>query len=91
MHPLNQGSVVGVSNRPASRIDQDIERIKGFTSHIMNSTTRVTMHARSMGYFEPSSDVKASAPQPVVTTLADALAELGRAIDHHSGSLNVFD
>jgi|HubBroStandDraft_6_1064221.scaffolds.fasta_scaffold00050_92 hypothetical protein len=74
-----------------SRIENDVELVKTMTNQVESTTDRIIRHARSLGYFEPPSDTKASAPTPVITTLADALLALSRAIDHCSGSLNVFD
>lgn len=77
--------------RSNSRIENDVETLKTLTRHVEITTERIIRHARSLGYFEPPADPKTQAPTPVVTTLADALQTLGRAIDHCSGSLNVFD
>lgn len=79
------------TDRPMSRIESDVEQVKSMTEHVELVTSRIMRHARSLGYFEPPSDAKAGAPMPVVTTLADALQTLMRAIDRASGSLNVFD
>jgi hypothetical protein len=78
-------------NRQISRIESDVEMLKSMTSHVESATARIVRHARSLGYFEPPSDAKIEKPTPVITTLADALQSLSRAIDHCSGSLNVFD
>lgn len=77
--------------RSNSRIENDVEFVKNLTGGVEMTTERIIRHARSLGYFEPPTDAKAQAPTPVVTTLADALQALSRAIDHASGSLNVFD
>lgn len=84
----NQGQAV---DRPMSRIDNDTETLKRLTERVEGTTMRIIRHARSMGYFEPPKDTGASTPMPVITTLADALNALDRAIDHCSGALNVFD
>lgn len=88
-----QGASLGgvAANRSLSRIESDVETVKGLTNIIENTTERIIRHARSLGYFEPPSDAKVSAPMPVVTTLADSLQALDRAINHCSGALNVFD
>jgi hypothetical protein len=81
-------------DRPASRIEHDVEVLKTLTGKVEHTTQRIIHHARALGYFEPPSDAKAQAPTtptPVITTLADAIQALDRAIDHCSGSLNVFD
>ena len=78
-------------DHPASRIESDIELLRKFTGQVELTTERIIRHARAMGYFEPAEDARASAPTPVITTLAGALQALSRAIDHCSGSLNVFD
>lgn len=75
----------------ASRIDNDVESVKSMAARVEITTERIIRNARSLGYFEPPTDAKVSAPTPVITTLADALQALDRAIDHCSGSLNVFD
>jgi hypothetical protein len=81
------------TERSSSRIDKDVEAVKEMTSHIERTTERIIQHARSLGYFEstPDSKLRDSVPIPVITTLADALQAMSRAIDHCSGSLNVFD
>lgn len=82
---------VAGAERSASRIEHDVELVKTMTENVERTTERVVRHARTLGYFEPPSGGKVDAPTPVVTTLSDALQALGRAIDHCSGSLNVFD
>lgn len=78
-------------NATTTRIENDVETIKRMTERTRDITERIIRHARALGYFEPPGDTKTSAPTPVTTTLADAINELDRAIDHCSGSLNVFD
>jgi hypothetical protein len=73
-----------------SRIENDVETVKRMTTVAQSVTERIIRHTRALGYFEPPSDPKASGPAAVVSTLADALVELDRALDHCSGSLNVF-
>jgi hypothetical protein len=78
--------------RDMSRIENDVEQLKRFADRADSITLRILRHARSLGYFEPQpGDAKVSAPMPVVTTMADAIQQLDRALDHCSGSLNVFD
>lgn len=77
--------------RTATRIEQDVELVKTMTEHVNRTTERIVQHARALGYFEPPSDKVNAAPTPVITTMYDALQALSRAIDHCSGSLNVFD
>lgn len=79
------------ADRPASRIDNDVNTLKNVVERVETITHRIIRHARTLGYFEPPKDAAVSAPTPVVTTLADALTALDRAVDHCSGSLNVFD
>ncbi len=80
------------SERSVSRIEHDVELIKKMTSTVERTTERIISHARALGYFEPLEEVsKIGVPTPVITTLADALSAIGRAIDHCSGALNVFD
>lgn len=79
------------TDRPMSRIDNDVNTIKNMAERIEGVTHRIIRHARTMGYFELPKDAKAEAPTPVIITLADALTALDRAVDHCSGSLNVFD
>ena len=74
----------------ASRIDQAIEVVGSITRTLENSTQRIVMHARSLGYYEPPKDAQA-APTAVVTTLSDALDELARAVTRNSDALNLFD
>lgn len=89
---LNQIAATNAANeRTASRIEQDVNLVKSMAEQIDQTAGRIIRHARAMGYFEPPADVKAGMPMPVITTMADALQALARAIDHCSGSLNVFD
>jgi hypothetical protein len=85
------GSTGQAANAVASRIESDTEAVKTMVSHVDIISERIVRHARSLGYYQPTPDVKVSAPSPVITTLADALQALNRAIDNCSGSLNVFD
>jgi hypothetical protein len=78
-------------DRQASRIENDVEQLKRFTDRVESMTSRIIRNARSLGYFEPPKDTPTATPMPVITTLADAIQQLDRAIDHCSGSLNVFD
>lgn len=79
------------TNRVASRIEADVEQMKTMVLHVDSITDRIIRHARSLGYYQPTPQPETTAPTPVVTTLADALQALTRAIDHCSGSLNVFE
>lgn len=79
------------TERVASRIESDVERVKTMTKVVEGTVARIIGHARMLGYYEPTPTPATSAPTSVVTTLADALNELSRAIDNCSGSLNVFD
>lgn len=74
-----------------SRIETDVETVKAMIDRLESTTARIVRHARVLGYYEPTPGPAVSAPTPVITTMADALQALGRAIDHCSGSLNVFD
>jgi hypothetical protein len=76
---------------PISRIENDIEALKKITSIVESTTDRIMRHARSLGYFEPPKDSANALPSAVIMTLADAIHALDRAVDHCSGSLNVFD
>jgi hypothetical protein len=78
-------------DRPVSRIENDTDQLKRMVDRVENITNRVVGHARALGYFQPTPPEKSVAPTPVVTSLADALNALDRAIDTCSGSLNVFD
>lgn len=80
------------SNRPVSRIENDVETVKRLAERIEGITERIIRNARALGYFEAAKDASQGAtPVPVITTLADALIALDRAVDHCSGSLNVYD
>lgn len=81
----------GANARSASRIESDVETLKNLTSSVETTTERIIRHARALGYYEPTPESKGQAPEPVIMSLANALQALGRAIDHCSGSLNVFD
>lgn len=80
-------------NSVASRAETDVENVKAMVNKVEIITDRIVRHARTLGYYEPTSEAKgnASAPSPVITTLADALRTLSAAIEHCSGSVNVFD
>ena len=80
-----------VTNRVASRIDADIDQLKILTLSVDNVTESIIRHARALGYYQPTPEPGASAPTPIVTTLADVLQALTRAIEHCSGSLKVFE
>lgn len=86
------GSVLGstLTSKPMSRIENDIESMKLMTARLEATTERLIRHARNMGYFEPTPK-DAGGASPVITTLADALRAMDRAVEHVSGSLNVFD
>ena len=89
MDNAEQGSL----NKPTSamsRIESDVETIKSMVDRADSIRGRIVIHARALGYFEPPKDVAAT-PMPVITTMADALKALDRALDHASGALNVFD
>jgi hypothetical protein len=87
---LNNYGVAEATSR--SRIQSDIDLIKSMTSQVEATSNRIVAHARALGYIEPPSDAKTGAnPQAVITTMADALRALDAAINHCSGSLNVFD
>ena len=88
---MGMGQMQSVSNQVASRIESDVECVKKMTAYVESTTSRIVRHARALGYYEAESDAKVSAPTPVVTSLADALQALDRAIEHCSGALNVFD
>lgn len=81
------------TERDVSRIEQDVELVKKMTMHVEQTTDRIIRHSRALGYFEPPSEggKLGGGPAPVITTMAEALTALGRAIDHCSGSLNVYD
>lgn len=88
----NYASQAGqLKDRPASRIENDVQSIKTMTNHVENITDRIIRHARSLGYYEPTPQPATAAPTPVVSTLSDALQALARAVDHCSDSLNVFE
>lgn len=74
-----------------SRIEADVERVKSMTAQVDRITDRIIRHARALGYYEPLPATGAAAPTPVITSLADSLQALDRALDHCSGSLNVFE
>lgn len=74
-----------------SRIENDIEAVKGLKNRVDAITDRIIRHARALGYYEPQPEQAGGVPMPVITTLADAIRDLDRVIDRASGSLNVFD
>lgn len=78
------------TDRPMSRIDNDVETVKCLVDRVESITQRIMRNARALGY-EPTPEVKVSAPAAVITTLADAIRALDSAVDHCSGSLNAFD
>lgn len=82
-----------------NRIENDIETVKRMTDRLDSIRQRITRNSRALGYFEPPKDPSllggslngSPTPPPVVTTLAEALQQLDRAIDGASSALNVFD
>jgi hypothetical protein len=80
----------GIKQR--SRIENDTKLILEAVERLQSIENRIFTHARSLGYFQdtPSSPV-ATKPTPVSLTLADAIADLDRAVNSCSGALNVFD
>jgi hypothetical protein len=88
---LNTQSAANAIQEANSRIDADIESVRSMAARIERTTERIIRHARALGYYQPTPETKTDAPTPVITTLADALSAMDRAIDHCSGSLNVFD
>lgn len=86
-----QSNAQNMKAAPLSRIEQDVEEIKRMINSVERTTERIIRHARSLGYYEPTPQPSGAAPTPIITSLADALKTLDRAIDHCSGSLNVFD
>jgi phage-related protein len=80
-------------NTTMNRIENDIETIKRITMRLESIHDRIMRNARVLGYFDSPKDIGsgASTPTPVVSTLADAINALDRAVDNASGALNVFD
>lgn len=86
------GGIAGGAAKNASRIEIQTETLKSITSRITNITHYNIVHARQLGYYEPSPPTNgASAPEPVVSSLDDALRELQRAVDALDGSMNLFN
>lgn len=77
----------------ASRIDGQINRLKEMTETINNIQRRVERHARTLGFYDQPVEptLSSSVPRPIISTLEDAILDLSHAIDHASGTLNVFD
>jgi hypothetical protein len=80
-----------------SRIENEIDRMRSLIDIVNSSTSRITRHASSFGYFAPPPAQSVNlgcapqAPTAVAVTLTDVLDELARAIDSNSGALNLFD
>lgn len=79
-------------DRVMSRIEQDVEHVKNLTTRIRAAREMNVANARALGYFEsPSTGPSVGvAPQPVITTMSDAIHELERAVDELHGSFNLF-
>lgn len=90
-HEQTATNMIAQKDRSPSRIETDVSAVKQMTDRIERTTERIIRHAHTLGYFQPPKSEAAAAPTPVVTTLADALQALDRAIDYCSGSLNVFE
>jgi hypothetical protein len=73
----------------ASRIECDIESVKLLTRRVDDIASNIFRHTRSLGYSEPPNATTA-APEPVITTLSDALRALERAVEHATDSVSVF-
>jgi hypothetical protein len=77
---------------PGSRIDTDIQTLKRMIGQLDHISNTIVMHARTLGYSDtPKETIGALSPQPVITTLADAISGLDRAIERTTGSLHLFD
>lgn len=80
------------AERPMSRIDNDVNTIKGITQRVRNSAERLLRHTQTLGYYNaPPAQTTGAVPSPVITTLSDALIDLDRAMDELASSLNLFD
>jgi hypothetical protein len=78
--------------KPVSRIDTDVIRLKEQTQRVRLNTERLMRHAHSLGYLPPPSQGNTGqAPTPVITNLNDAVCDLDRALDEMSGAMNLFD
>lgn len=84
-------SATPATERAASRIENDVERVKTMTSRVDIIVAGIVRHARSLGYYEPTPSAGNTAPSAVITTLSDALRELDRALDNGSEALNLFE
>lgn len=74
-----------------SRIDGDIANVQKMVQMVRNCEQRIVRHARTLGYYQPQPESAATKPTPVSSTMADALADMERAIEGLSDSLNLFD
>ena len=79
------------NERAASRIENDVERVKMMATRVETIVSGIVRHARSLGYYEPAQTPPSTKPSAVITTLSDALSELDRALDNGSAALNLFE
>ena len=80
------------AEKSRSRIQADTQLVLEMVKRVEATRERIIAHARALGYFEPPPTIEAGAKvSPVSTTMADAIRDLDRALDHLAGSLNVFD
>lgn len=79
------------ADRPLNRIESNIETLKDQANRLEAMAESIAAHARSLGYFELSSNAKGESPTPVVTTMSDAIMAVQRAVDHCVSALGLFD
>lgn len=80
-----------ISDAPMTRIDSQIEQLKGMADRLARLTATNVHHARQLGFFEPPKKEPGEIPTPVVSSMEDAINQLQREIDHLDGSMNLFN
>jgi hypothetical protein len=81
----------------ASRIDADIERVRGALNRIENVTSRIMRCSRSLGYYAdgPAALPGHPTPEPAyhgeTATLKDALDALEKAVENSAAAISTFE
>jgi uncharacterized protein YdeI (YjbR/CyaY-like superfamily) len=81
----------GETERPMSRVDNDVQRLRDTAENLRGTLNRLMRHAKTLGYWSPVPETASNKLASVPTTLHDAIEDLQRAEKELSAALNVFD
>lgn len=79
---------------PMSRLDAQVETLKGIAGRINGLTAELGRHVHTLGFFPPPQQNSIGAsdtPRPVVTNVNDAIVEVDRAVDNFQATLHLFN